>query len=321
MVMELRPLGNSGLETAPLIFGGNVFGWTLDERESFAMIDAWLDAGFNAIDTADVYSRWVDGHDGGESESVLGRYFKARGNRDRVLLATKVGKPMGDGEQGLSKEYIMRAVEASLTRLQTDVIDLYQSHDDDTDTPLEETLEAYQRLIEQGKVRAIGASNYPARRLDEALSVAEQNDLPRYETLQPFYNLYDRSDYESRLAPLCEKRSVGVIPYFSLASGFLTGKYRSREDARGKPREAFLDKYFDERGMQILAALDEVAERLDTTPASVSLAWLMTRPAVTAPIASATSQRQLDAMIAATRLTLDDNALKTLDEASDPFQA
>ncbi|WP_224419114.1 MULTISPECIES: aldo/keto reductase [unclassified Modicisalibacter] len=319
--MELRPLGNSGLETAPLIFGGNVFGWTLDERESFAMIDAWLDAGFNAIDTADVYSRWVDGHDGGESESVLGRYFKARGNRDRVLLATKVGKPMGDGEQGLSKEYIMRAVEASLTRLQTDVIDLYQSHDDDTDTPLEETLEAYQRLIEQGKVRAIGASNYPARRLDEALSVAEQNDLPRYETLQPFYNLYDRSDYESRLAPLCEKRSVGVIPYFSLASGFLTGKYRSREDARGKPREAFLDKYFDERGMQILAALDEVAERLDTTPASVSLAWLMTRPAVTAPIASATSQRQLDAMIAATRLTLDDNALKTLDEASDPFQA
>ncbi|WP_233440366.1 aldo/keto reductase [Modicisalibacter coralii] len=319
--MELRPLGNSGLETAPLIFGGNVFGWTLDERESFAMIDAWLDAGFNAIDTADVYSRWVDGHDGGESESVLGRYFKARGNRDRVLLATKVGKPMGDGEQGLSKDYIMRAVEASLTRLQTDVIDLYQSHDDDTDTPLEETLEAYQRLIEQGKVRAIGASNYPARRLDEALSVAEQNDLPRYETLQPFYNLYDRSDYESRLAPLCEKRSVGVIPYFSLASGFLTGKYRSREDARGKPREAFLDKYFDERGMQILAALDEVAEHLDTTPASVSLAWLMTRPAVTAPIASATSQRQLDAMIAATRLTLDDNALKTLDEASDPFQA
>ncbi|MFD1209735.1 aldo/keto reductase [Modicisalibacter tunisiensis] len=319
--MELRPLGNSGLKTAPLIFGGNVFGWTLDERESFAMIDAWLDAGFNAIDTADVYSRWVDGHAGGESETVLGRYFKARGNRDRVLLATKVGKPMGDGEQGLSKAYIMRAVEASLKRLQTDVIDLYQSHDDDADTPLEETLEAYQRLIEQGKVRAIGASNYRAHRLDEALTVAERNDLPRYETLQPFYNLYDRSDYEARLAPLCEGRNVGVIPYFALASGFLTGKYRDREDARGTPREAFLDKYFDERGMRILDALDDVARRLDTTPASVSLAWLMTRPAVTAPIASATSQRQLEAMIAATRLTLDKDALRRLEEASNPFQA
>ncbi|MDW5377653.1 aldo/keto reductase [Halomonas sp. HP20-15] len=316
--MSQRPLGHSGLKTDPLIFGGNVFGWTLDERQSFEMLDAWLDAGFSTVDTADVYSRWVDGHSGGESERVLGAYFKARGNRDKVLLATKVGMDMGDGDKGLSKAYIQRAVEASLERLQTDYIDLYQSHLDDADTPLEETLEAYDRLIEAGKVRVIGASNYTADRLDEASQVAQRHALPRYETLQPCYNLYDRDDFETELAPLCLKYDIGVIPYFSLASGFLTGKYRSREDARGKARAGFVDKYFDERGMRILAALDDVAKRVDATPAAVSLAWLMAQPAVTAPIASATSRRQLVQLITATRLELDDAALRQLSEASAP---
>ncbi len=316
--MSQRPLGHSGLKTDSLIFGGNVFGWTLDERQSFEMLDAWLDAGFSSIDTADVYSRWVDGHSGGESERVLGAYFKARGNRDKVLLATKVGMDMGDGNKGLSRDYIQRAVEASLKRLQTDYIDLYQSHVDDADTPLEETLEAYDRLIEAGKVRVIGASNHSADRLDEASQVAQKHDLPRYETLQPFYNLYDRDDFEAELAPLCLKYEIGVIPYFSLASGFLTGKYRSREDARGKAREGFVDKYFDDRGMRILAALDDVAKRVDATPAAVSLAWLMAQPAVTAPIASATSQKQLVQLITATRLELDDAALRQLSEASAP---
>lgn len=314
--MNQCPLGHSGLKTDPLIFGGNVFGWTLDERQSFAMLDAWLDAGFSSIDTADAYSRWVDGHSGGESERVLGAYFKARGNRDKVLLTTKVGMDMGDGNKGLSKAYIQRAVNASLKRLQTDYIDLYQSHVDDADTPLEETLEAYDRLIEAGKVRIIGASNYTADRLDEASQVAQKHDLPRYETLQPFYNLYDRDDFETELAPLCLKYEIGVTPYFSLASGFLTGKYRSREDARGKAREGFVDKYFDTRGMRILAALDDVAKRVDATPAAVSLAWLMAQPAVTAPIASATSQKQLVQLITATRLELDDAALRQLSEAS-----
>lgn len=314
--MQQRPLGHSGLHTAPLIFGGNVFGWTLDEKHSFEMIDAWLDAGFTAIDSADMYSRWVEGHSGGESESVLGKYFQARGNRDKILLTTKVGMDMGNGNEGLSSDYIQRAVEASLKRLQTDYIDLYLSHIDDHNTPLEETLEAYQRLIEQGKVRAIGASNYSADRLDEASQIAQRNDLPRYETLQPLYNLYDRADFEEGAAPLCQKYDIGVTPYFALASGFLTGKYRSLEDAKGKAREAMVGKYFDNRGIRILEALDDVSERFDSTPAAVSMAWLMAQPAVTAPIASATSRSQLDQLIAATRLELDEDALKRLDEAS-----
>lgn len=314
--MDYRPLGQSGLRTAPIIFGGNVFGWTLDERGSFEMLDACLEAGLNTVDTADMYSRWAPGHVGGESETVLGKYFKARGNRERFVLATKVGKDMGDGRKGLSKAYILQAAEDSLRRLQTDYIDLYLSHEDDEDTPLEETLEAYQRLIEQGKVRAIGASNYRGERLEQALQLAEENDLPRYEVLQPAYNLYDREDFERDLSPVCTRHGVAVTPYFALASGFLTGKYRIWEEARSSARERFLGKYFDDRGMRILAALNEVAEAHGTTQAAVALAWLLSRSEVTAPIASATSRSQLDQIIAAPRLELDSVSMEALDRAS-----
>jgi aryl-alcohol dehydrogenase-like predicted oxidoreductase len=314
--MERRPLGRSGLDVEPLIFGGNVFGWTLGESESFEMLDAWLDAGFSAVDTADVYSRWVGGHQGGESERILGHYFQARGNRDRVFVATKVGMSMGEGRQGLARDYIMQAVEDSLNRLQTEYIDLYFAHRDDPNTPVEETLEAFQRLIEQGKVRAIGASNYKADRLQEAFTTAESKSLPRFEVLQPFYNLYDRHDFEQHLAGLCQSEALGVTPYFSLASGFLTGKYRSLEDAMGKARQTLVDNYFDARGIRILGALDEEAERFSSSPASVALAWLMAQPTVTAPIASATSRHQLDQIIAATQLELDDPALQNLRNAS-----
>lgn len=309
--MQTRPLGQSGLSTEPLIFGGNVFGWTLDEKQSFDMLDAWLGAGFHSVDTADVYSRWAPGHDGGESETVLGRYFKARGNRDKVMLTTKVGMDMGEGP-GLSKAYILRAVEASLKRLRTDYIDLYLSHRDDETTPLEETLSAYEQLLRDGKVRAIGASNYSAARLQEALDTRG----PRYQVLQPFYNLCDRAVFEDDLAGLCQREGLGVTPYFALASGFLTGKYRKPEDARGRARQGFVEKYFNERGRRILAALDEVAGELHSTPAAISLAWLIAQPAVTAPIASATSMGQLEQLIAATRITLDDGALARLNQAS-----
>lgn len=314
--MGRHPLGRSGLDTESLIFGGNVFGWTLDESESFQMLDAWLDAGFNAVDTADVYSRWVGGHQGGESERILGRYFKMRGNREEILLTTKVGMSMGEGQKGLSRDYIMQAVENSLNRLQTDHIDLYFAHQDDPDTPLEESLEAFQRLLEQGKVRAIGASNYTAPRLQEALTTAEEKALPRFTVLQPFYNLYDRHNFEQHLREICEQEELGVTPYFSLASGFLTGKYRSIEDAMGKARQTMVDNYFDARGIRILGALDEVAERYRSSAASVALAWLMAQPAVTAPIVSATSPHQLSQIIAATHLELDGDALNNLNTAS-----
>ncbi|WP_106476353.1 aldo/keto reductase [Phytohalomonas tamaricis] len=314
--MKKVALGTSSIDIAPLVFGGNVFGWTLDETQSFAMLDAYLDAGFDCLDTADVYSRWAEGHQGGESERVIGKWLARSGKRDRIVLATKVGMDMGEGRKGLSKEYIIAAVEDSLKRLQTDYIDLYQSHTDDQNTPLEETLEAYQRLIEQGKVRAIGASNYSADRLDEALQLSQRKELPSYSTLQPHYNLYDRHEFEHELEAICLKYGLGVIPYFSLASGFLTGKYRSREDAKGRAREQFVNQYFDARGERILSALDEVANAYDTTPAAVSLAWLLSRPAITAPIASATSQSQLEQLIQATRLELDQPALDRLDNAS-----
>lgn len=314
--MQKRNLGSSGLSIGPLMFGGNVLGWTLDEEQSFAMLDAWLAAGFNAIDSADVYSRWAAGHQGGESETVLGRWFKARGNREQVVLATKVGMSMGNGRQGLSKKYILQAVEDSLRRLQTDYIDLYFSHIDDQETPLEETLEAYQQLVQQGKVRAIGASNYSGARLQEALQLADEKSLPRYTVLQPFYNLYDRHEFEKDLAPLCQRENLGVIPYFSLASGFLTGKYRSREAAKGRARESMVDRYFDARGIRILGSLDSVAEATSSSPAAVALAWLMAQPAVTAPIVSATSIAQLDQLKEATTLKLDDAALEELNSAS-----
>lgn len=266
--MNLRPLGRSGLQVSPLCFGGNVFGWTADEATSFRLLDAWVDAGFNFVDTADVYSRWAPGHTGGESEAVIGRWLRQTGKRNRIVLATKVGKDMGDGKVGLRPEYIRQAVDASLTRLQTDHIDLYQSHDDDAAVPLADTLGAYSDLIKAGKVRAIGASNFTAARLAESLQTSESLGLARYESLQPLFNLYDRAVFEKELQPLCVEQGVGVINFYALAAGFLTGKYRTEADAaksaRGKNTTA---KYLNERGLRILGALDTVAARIGATPA------------------------------------------------------
>jgi len=314
--MEKRKLGNSGLEVAPLAFGGNVFGWTADEPASFALLDAFVAAGFNLIDTADVYSRWVEGHSGGESETIIGKWLKRSGNRSRVVIATKVGKEMGPNSKGLSKSYILQAVEDSLLRLQTDFIDLYQSHADDPDTPLEETLEAYDLLIRQGKVRAIGASNYSARRLAQALEVSEKTGYPRYECLQPLFNLYDRVDYEKEIEPLCRDNGLAVISYFSLASGFLTGKYRSKEDLSKSARGDMVKKYFNARGLRIIDALDTVAQQHHLTPAKVALAWLIAHPSITAPIASATNLEQLNELIEATAIELDASAIDLLNQAS-----
>ena len=314
--MQKRTLGNSGLEIAPLAFGGNVFGWTADEQRSFELLDSFVDAGFNLVDTADTYSTWVPGNHGGESETIIGNWFKRSGKRQKVILATKLGKPMGPRKKGLSRQYILSEVEDSLSRLQTDYIDLYQSHEDDKDTPLEESLATFAELIEQGKVRAIGASNYSAERLAQALKTSAEHGLPRYETLQPNYNLYDRADYEATLEPLCLREHLGVISYFSLASGFLAGKYRSEADLAGKSRAPMVKKYLNERGYRILRALDEVARRFNATPAQVSLAWLIAGPSITAPIASATNTTQLKELVAATRLRLDDEAVRQLNEAS-----
>jgi aryl-alcohol dehydrogenase-like predicted oxidoreductase len=314
--MEKRRLGRSGIEVAPLCFGGNVFGWTADEATSFKLLDAFVAAGLDFIDTADVYSTWVPGHRGGESETIIGNWLRQRGGRERVVIATKCGSDMGEGRKGLSRAWIRRAVEDSLRRLQTDVIDLYQAHVDDTATPLEETLEAFAELIREGKVRAIGASNYSAARLKEALAVSARAGLPRYESLQPEYNLHDRKGYEAELEPLCREEGLGVITYFSLARGFLTGKYRSKRDLGQSPRGSGIARYLDARGHRILAALDAVAAATQVTPAQVALAWLMARPSITAPIASATSLRQLDDLIAATRLRLPLEAISRLDAAS-----
>jgi aryl-alcohol dehydrogenase-like predicted oxidoreductase len=316
--MLMKPLGRSGLTTAPLAFGGNVFGWTADEATSFRLLDAFVDGGFNLIDTADVYSTWVSGHTGGESETILGRWIKHSGKRDRVLIATKVGKPMaGEGRTGLSPRWIRQAVDDSLRRLQTDRIDLYQSHDDDTSTPLEDTLATYGELIRAGKVRAIGASNHTAARLAEALDVSERLKLPRYETLQPLYNLVDRAAFEAELEPLVRERGLGVINFFGLARGFLTGKYRSEADLAKSARGAGVKAAcFNERGWRILAALDEAAAALKATPAQVALAWQMARPTISAPIASATSVAQLEELMGAAKLTLDAETIAALDRAS-----
>lgn len=314
--MEKRKLGHTGFEVAPLAFGGNVFGWTVDEATSFRLLDAFCDAGFNLIDTADSYSRWVPGHEGGESETIIGRWIARRGRHDDVVIATKVGSDMGLGYKCLRKDYIVQAVEQSLRRLQVDAIDLYQSHWDDDKTPLDETLEAYAVLMRQGKVKAIGASNITVERLAEALAVGKQHAYPRYETLQPLYNLYDRSTFEGPLAQLCAREQIGVITYFSLAAGFLTGKYRSEADFAKSQRGPGMQKYMNSRGVRILGALDEIALRYAVTPAQVALAWLIARPGVTAPIASATSTVQLDELIAATRLKLDADATQALDRAS-----
>ena len=314
--MEKRKLGSAGPEVPVICLGGNVFGWTVDEAESFRLLDAAFDAGLNFIDTADVYSRWAPGHTGGESETLIGKWLHARCNRNRVILATKVGHSMGPGKDGLSRAYIFKAIEDSLRRLQTDYIDVYQSHQDDLGTPLEETLQAYAELIRQGKVRVIGASNYKGARIKEALDLAEQHGLPRYESLQPLYNLYDRSDYEQNLEPVCEQRKLGVIPYFSLASGFLTGKYRSRQDLEGKSRAGIVGRYLTPRGERVLRALDEVAASYRSTPAAVALAWLIARPSVTAPIASATNSEQLKTLIQGVDLKLDAASIEALDCAS-----
>ena len=273
-------------------------------RSSFELLDAWVDRGFNCIDTADVYSVWVPGHVGGESETIIGKWLKQSGKRDKVVLLTKVGMEMKSGGKGLSKKYILKEVEQSLQRLQTDRIDLYQSHKDDESVPFEETLEAYAQLIDEGKVRYIGASNYKGARLAEAEDLAEREKLPAYKTLQPEYNLHDRQGYEEDLAPVAEKYGLGVIPYFSLASGFLTGKYQSAEDAKGKNREGRVQKYFDERGMKILKALKTVSEETGVEQAAVSLAWLLEQPTITAPIASATSTAQMEALFAAVEVKL-----------------
>ena len=314
--MKTRTLGKSGIEVAPLAFGGNVFGWTADEATSFRLLDAFVAAGFNLIDTADVYSRWVPGNHGGESETIIGRWLKKTGNRDKVVIATKVGMEMGPGEKGLSRAYIARAVDRSLARLQTDTIDLYQAHVDDPQTPIEETLGAFADLIRQGKVRAIGASNFSADRLAESLRVSRAAGLPAYQSLQPLYNLYDRAPFEADLEPLCAREGLAVLTYFSLASGFLTGKYRSEADLSKSARGDRVKKYLTDRGRRILAALDEVAGRYNSTPARVALAWLLARPTVTAPIASATSLDQLNDLIEATRLELDAAAVDRLTSAS-----
>lgn len=315
--MQVRELGRSGLQVSPLCLGGNVFGWTVDEATSFELLDAWLDAGFNFIDTADVYSAWVPGHVGGESETVIGKWLRQRGRRSQVVLATKVGKPMGAGKEGLKPAYIRAAVENSLRRLQTDHIDLYQTHADDESTPLAETLAAFDGLIRAGKVRAIGASNYSAARLGEALRVSADLGLPRFESLQPLFNLIDRKVFEDELQPLCLAQGVGVINFYGLAAGFLTGKYRRPEDAAKSARgDNVVKRYLHERGLRVLAALDAVSARHGATPGQVALAWQTRQPAITAPIASATSLAQLAELVAAARVPLTGQDMNDLDTAS-----
>lgn len=314
--MKHRQLGRSSLQVAPLAFGGNVFGWSADEARSFELLDAFVDHGLNLIDTADVYSRWVEGNEGGESEAIIGRWLKQSGKRDKVLIATKVAK--WDRYPGLSPINIREAVEDSLRRLQTDHIDLYQAHEDDPKVPLEETLRAFDDLVQAGKVRVIGASNFEATRLDDALKTSEEKGLSRYESLQPEYNLMDRAGFESALQPLCVRERVGVISYYSLASGFLSGKYRSEADlSKSKARGGKVKAYLNDRGYRVLAALDQVAEVHSAKPAQVALAWVMAQPSIAAAIASATTVEQLAELAEAAELTLSSEQLDALKQASD----
>ena len=314
--MNLRPLGRSGIAIAPLMLGGNVFGWTVDQQTSSAILDAFVDAGFNAVDTADSYSRWAPGHVGGESEIIIGRWLKTSGKRDKVVIATKVGSDMGEG-LCVRKDYILRAAEASLRRLGVETIDLYQTHFDDETTPVEETLEAYAKLIGDGKVRAIGASNLTPARLKASLAAGKAGGLPRYESLQPLYNLSDRKEFETEYAPIVRAEGLGVINYYSLAAGFLSGKYRSADEAIKHPgRGGRLKRYADARGFGILKALDEVSAQHDATPAQVAIAWLIAQPLITAPIASATSLDQLNDIMKGPRLKLTADDLAMLDAAS-----
>jgi aryl-alcohol dehydrogenase-like predicted oxidoreductase len=314
--MDMRQLGKTGLSIAPIVFGGNVFGWTADEKTSFDILDAFFDAGFNTIDTADVYSAWVPGNKGGDSEEIIGRWLKkGKVSRDKAVIVTKVGSEMGPGKKGLKETYILQAVEASLRRLQTDYIDLYLSHWPDPETPYEETLGAYAKLKQQGKIRAVGCSNLDAGQLQASLAAAEEAGVPRYDVIQPEYNLYERSSFEGPLAELCIREDIGVITYFSLAAGFLSGKYRTKADTEGRAREGRVAGYLNDRGMRVLAALDKVSAETGAKPAEISLAWLRRKKGVTAPIASATSLSQLESLTKSAALTLSDEAMALLDKA------
>ncbi|HLK29250.1 MAG TPA: aldo/keto reductase [Puia sp.] len=314
--MQKRKLGNTDLEFAPLALGGNVFGWTIDEAKSFEVLDAFENAGFDFIDTADVYSRWAPGNTGGESETILGKWMKQKNNRNKIIIATKVGSDMGQGHKDLSKKYILKAVEDSLLRLDTDYIDLYQTHWDDDATPVDETLEAYSQLMKQGKVRWIGASNLSAERLKKSLEASRKHGYPSYQSFQPGYNLYDRAGYEKEIEPICVENNIGVITYYSLASGFLSGKYHSENDLHKSKRGGGIKKYLNERGFKILRALDEVAKAYNTNPSSIAIAWVLSRPGITAPISSATSLEQLMELIKATDIKLDEPAVELLNKAS-----
>lgn len=314
--MQKRELGKSGIQVSPLAFGGNVFGWTINKEKSFEVLDAFVAAGFQFIDTADVYSAWVPGNQGGESETILGEWMQTRKNRTQIIVATKLGKPMGPDKKGLSARYIREAVEKSLQRLQTDYIDLYQSHDDDAEVPMEETLHAFNELVREGKVRAIGASNFTAGRFKKALHTSQAHGYARYETLQPGYNLYERG-IEKDLQPLCVEEGISLIPYYSLASGFLTGKYRSEADLQKSVRGGGVKKYLDAKGMHILSALDKVSEKYKTSPATIAIAWLMAQPAVAAPIASATNTSQLKDLVDAVQIQLDKESMGILTNSSE----
>lgn len=314
--MEQRSLGTSGLRIAPLALGGNVFGWTADEATSLSLIDAFVERGFSLIDTADVYSTWVEGHQGGESEAIIGSWLKRGGARDRIVIATKVGMDMRKAGKGLSKAHIIQSAENSLRRLGTDHVDLYQAHIDDISVPLEETLEAFASLVKAGKVRVVGASNYAAPRLAEALAVSAKSGLPRFDCVQPNFNLVNRSLFEGALQKLCIDEHLGVIPYYALAAGFLTGKYRSVADLPGSARAGTVAHYLDPRGLDILDELDKIAARLNATPAQIAIAWVMAQPGVTAPIVSATSLKQLEDVMKGAAITLDRKALDRLDRVS-----
>ncbi|PTS94735.1 alcohol dehydrogenase [Pedobacter sp. HMWF019] len=314
--MDKRKLGNTDLFVSPITFGGNVFGWTIDQNRSFEILDGFVEAGFNFIDTADVYSRWNPGNQGGESETIIGNWLKARNNRKDVIIATKVGADMGEGKK-LTKKYITARVEDSLKRLQTDYIDLYQSHYDDPETPVLETLETYDELIRAGKVRWIGASNFSAERLKESLETSKKHSLPVYQTFQPEYNLYSREHFEKEYEELCLENHLGVINYYALASGFLSGKYRSEADLNKSKRGGGIKNYLNERGFKILKALDQVSEQYNSSPASIALAWLIARPSVTAPIASVTTKDQLKDLVNAASLKLNTEDIAILDKASD----
>lgn len=314
--MQKRRLGANGPEVPVVCLGGNVYGWTLPEKEAFRQFDQALDHGLNFIDTADVYSRWAPGHQGGESETIIGNWFSKSSKRKQIILATKVGMDMGEGRKGLKPAYICQAVEASLRRLQTDYIDLYQAHQDDQETPLEETLKTFDDLVKAGKIRYIGASNYSGKRLAEALETSRRNSLASYISLQPHYNLVEREQFETDLLPVVQKYQLGVIPYFSLAAGFLSGKYHGKQDAEKAARGAMVRKYLNDWGFGVIAALEQIAQAKASTPARVALAWLMDQPGITAPIASATSDQQLNDLAEAAKLKLDRESIQKLNEAS-----